>query len=211
MVSGLHVWDPPTSTAAPWTASRSTMRVMPQYTDQELLRNFQRALQRTRREPGNLISRRVGERAVTHRIALHLQALFPQYQVDCEYNRNDSDSKRVNIELDQLTEDHRARLIARRVANGSTQEDAERLTEYEIKPVPDILIHRRLTNRRNLLIAEVKYAEDQRGAEGERYDIAKLRAFTARGTYNYQLGVFVVLGREDDRITCVKNGEQAAM
>jgi len=36
------------------------------------------------------------ERSITHRLAIYLEALFPEYDVDCEYNRNGIDPKILN-------------------------------------------------------------------------------------------------------------------
>lgn len=35
------------------------------------------------------------ERSLTHRLAMYLQAEFPDYHVDCEYNRNGMNAKKL--------------------------------------------------------------------------------------------------------------------
>ncbi len=36
----------------------------------------------------HLLKYDASERSITHRLAVHLEGLFPEYDVDCEYNRN---------------------------------------------------------------------------------------------------------------------------
>ena len=36
------------------------------------------------------------EQAITHRFAVYLEKMFPEYNVDCEYNKSMSDVKKIN-------------------------------------------------------------------------------------------------------------------
>jgi hypothetical protein len=47
-------------------------------------------------ERGELLERRVNERTVTHRLAVHLERHFPSHEVDCEYNKNGRGAKRLS-------------------------------------------------------------------------------------------------------------------
>lgn len=38
------------------------------------------------------------ERSMTHKIAEYLQQEFPSWHVDCEYNRMEADSKKINLD-----------------------------------------------------------------------------------------------------------------
>lgn len=152
------------------------------------------------------MGRRVSERAVTHRIALHLQAFFPQHAVDCEYNRNADESKTIEVQLATVTERKRRKLIQSAVNGGMPQHEAEQLTAVATNPLPDLIVHRRVSNKHNLLIAEIKVPGDSRGEEGRLYDLVKLRAFTAPHPYGYRLGVFADIGATSARLTLVQNG-----
>lgn len=43
----------------------------------------------------DLLSRRAQEEAIAHRLAIYLELFFPTMHVDCEYNRDGDDPKRV--------------------------------------------------------------------------------------------------------------------
>ena len=116
----------------------------------------------------------INERSVTHRLGIYLQELFPEEHVDCEYNRIYSDDAdeyiAKNIELGDLERD-------------LTLKDTDARTVY-----PDIIVHRRNTNR-NLLAIEVKMAwKAQKGS----FDIVKAQAYKRRLDYLYS--AYLVLG-----------------
>lgn len=177
------------------------------YSDDELLDLLRLAIRRTWQEEGSLIERRAGERAVTHRVGLHLQALFPTHHVDCEYNRNMNGSKLVDVDVQYLTTQERRKYFRRARPNGPARPVQQAFAR--IKPAPDVIVHRRLSNQHNLLIAEFKFDDDNRAQEGQRYDVGKLMAFTRPDPYNYQLGVFVELQRRrrDAAMIKIQGGE----
>ncbi len=41
-----------------------------------------------------LLAVSANERSITHKLAEYLQTAFPEYNVDCEYNRDGDDPKR---------------------------------------------------------------------------------------------------------------------
>lgn len=74
----------------------------------------------------DLLKRRASERAITHKFAEALQIVFPEWHVDCEYNRDADIPKRIS------------------------------LPENPAKTVyPDVVVHHRGTAE-NLLIIEAK-------------------------------------------------------
>jgi len=77
----------------------------------------------------DLIRRRASERAITHKFAEALQIVFPEWHVDCEYNRDAEIPKRIS------------------------------LPENPSKTVfPDVVVHHRGTAE-NLLIIEAKLGD----------------------------------------------------
>src|SRR2546427_8109761 len=82
-----------------------------------------------------LLEHRVNERSVSHKLAEYLQRQFPDWNVDCEYNKKGLSTK----ELDTIREC-----------------DEQRTTD---RVFPDIIIHRRNTDD-NLLVIEVKHQSD---------------------------------------------------
>ncbi len=105
----------------------------------------------------------VNERTISHRLAGYLEPHFSGWNVDCEYNRNHDDPKRLEIPR-------------RKVPNDDTQARTV---------FPDIIIHKRGTDD-NLLVIEMKKTTSQ---ETDDFDLHKLKAF--RDQLGYKFAVFV--------------------
>src|ERR1700738_4962204 len=116
-----------------------------------------------------LFEKDLGERTLTHRLAVHLEKQFSDWDVDCEYNR--------------LGE----RML--RLPHGTivSTDDALGKSVY-----PDIVVHQRdIPN--NLLAIEVRKAANHQPPE---HDHHKLRALTDPHLwFAYWIGVFLVLGK----------------
>lgn len=113
---------------------------------------------------GDLIARDSNERSISHKLAEHLQALFPGWNVDCEYNRQGERTKTLPAYRGEIRTDG----------------------PESVSVFPDIIIHKR-GHPDNLLVIELKKSTNPESPE---HDIAKLRAFTVP-EYNYDLGLFV--------------------
>jgi hypothetical protein len=127
------------------------------------------ACREIRIKDGALFDFDVNERTLTQRLALYLQKYFPYYKVDCEYNREVENKKRLPIIKVEsvMTDDIRARTV-----------------------FPDIVIHDRGNHVHNLLVIEAK-VHMPRGTRSEN-DWAKLIGFTdPQGIYKYQWGAFI--------------------
>lgn len=146
-----------------------------------------------------LLKKDLSERSISHKLAEYIQPLFKDYNVDCEYN---GDIDRENIAEKELG---RKRMTALREDlkqyNLLTEREIETETEKELIErlvYPDIIIHKRGTNKDNLCIIEVKKSTSQVSFH---YDQIKLRAYTTNyyGNLNYQVGYFVkfVTGTEN--------------
>lgn len=129
-----------------------------------VVHNFRIALAELMQRDRHLLDYDVAERAITHKLGTYLQPLFPEWDVDCEYNRNGHDPKTV-------------RLPAR--------SDSQLLRETST--YPDIIVHKRGSNDSNLLIVEAKKIRcSQRAHE---FDRRKVEAY-ARDLY-YQAGILI--------------------
>lgn len=107
----------------------------------------------------------VNERSLTHKLAEYLQPLFPDWHVDCEYNRKGhDDTKSLNLPVDEIDSD-----------------DTEARTVF-----PDIIVHRRGIPD-NFLVIEVKKSNNPNRAR----DYQKLEAFKSQ--LGYQHAAFVEL------------------
>ena len=117
-----------------------------------------------------LFAHDLGERTLTHRLAVHLEKQFSDWDVDCDYNR--------------LGE----RML--RLPHGTivSTDDALGKSVY-----PDIVVHQREIPN-NLLAIEVRKAANHQPPE---HDQHKLRALTDPHLwFAYWIGVFVVLGKK---------------
>lgn len=117
---------------------------------------------------GHLIAVDSSERSISHCLAVHLMHQFPGYSVDCEYNRDGFDVKRLELDERQATDD----------------------TTEAVTVFPDIVVHERGISERNLLVVEMKKGSSTVSAD---YDFKKLRAF--RHELNYQFAAHVTLGK----------------
>ena len=98
------------------------------------------------------------ERSLTHKFAEYLQPIFTSWNVDCEYNRNNGNSKRLHV-----------------LAPGCVStDDTDANTVY-----PDIIVHRRASTD-NLLVIEAKKA-----GRDKSFDRLKLQAFLDRDGFGY--------------------------
>ena len=124
----------------------------------------------------------VNERSLTHKLAEYLQDEFPEWHVDCEYNRRHDQVKRLHFEGGDIRADD---------------------TEYRAI-VPDIIVHRRQTDQ-NLIVLEVKKAS---GSKGTR-DFKKLKSFSVEPEYRYRLGLFLRIGKNfDPKLQVFREGQK---
>lgn len=119
-----------------------------------------------------LISNDVNERSISHRLAIYLEPFFPEWNVDCEYNRNHDDPKKLDIQGRNVCSD-----------------DTQATTVY-----PDIIIHKRNTDE-NLLVIEMKKTTSQ---EDDAYDLGKLKAFKEQLGYKHTIFLKLNVGDNPD-------------
>lgn len=154
-------------------------------THDELLKATARALTQFLDRERDLLSRDVNERSITHKLAEYLQGQFPEWNVDCEYNRLGYKAKTLPAVNEIRTDDTDGRTI-----------------------YPDIVVHKR-GEPDNLLVIEVKKSGNSRGG-----DEKKLTALTRDdGGYAYRLGLYLVFDCDKQslaRVTCYANGGKDA-
>ena len=138
-----------------------------------------------------LLRKNLNERTIAHKLAEYLQQIFPDYHVDCEYNRDVEQSsglKKITI----LKERYEA--IKDKVVDGLS---------IDVSVFPDIIIHRRGTNKFNLLVVELKKSKNT-DSVARAFDIEKLHSFTDQSetnTLKYEFGVFLILETREDQAT----------
>lgn len=112
------------------------------------------------------------ERSITFRFAMYLQRHFPDWTVDCEYNRDGTEPKRLgHLELYPDSEDDEAKTV-----------------------FPDVIVHRRGT-RNNYLVLEFKKSTSR---VDRQIDLRKLRGYKQQLGYEHAL--FVEVGTEGQAI-----------
>ena len=153
--------------------------------DQEIIEHIDTALTSLFERDNWLIKQDLSEQSISHKFAEYLQPLFPDYNVDCEYNGNiDRPNGRKKI---FLVKQH---LREKGLLRDAEENDLEKeLTERAT--FPDIIIHRRGTNEFNLCIIGVKKNTSSVAYD---YDYLKLEAYTTELIGNdlkYQLGIFI--------------------
>ena len=121
----------------------------------------------------NLLESDLNERTISSQLARYLQACFGEWHVDCEYNRNHDDPKRLKIYPQRiLREEFYRDTLGRSV-------------------FPDIIVHRR-GEESNFIVMEIKKTTSSVGKE---FDIMKLREFKRQLGYQYAL--FLEIGTRD--------------
>jgi hypothetical protein len=132
----------------------------------EICRRFEKAIRDFLKKKMQLLGLDINERELGGVLAhLYVRLLFPDHNVDAEYNRVgfDGDPKRLKLP----PECHGGHV--RRV-------------------LPDLVVHRRGDNDENLLVAELKM---ETSTQPRRCDLTRLKAF--RQQLHYHVGVFVEL------------------
>ena len=110
------------------------------------------------------------ERALMHRLAVHLERQFPGWETDCEYDRLGDRTLRLPRGTIVSTDDHLGKSI-----------------------YPDIVVHQRAIPN-NLLAVEVRKSANHQPLE---HDQHKLRALTDPHLwFAYWIGVLLTLGQE---------------
>ena len=145
------------------------------YTKDELERIVNSSLMKLRSLDKKLLEIKVNERTITHKLAVYLQQNFPEFNVDCEYNRFKDIVKKIKLPNERIN-----------------WNDTEAKTVF-----PDIIIHKRGIEEDNLLVIEVKKSSNDNSGD---FDRIKLHAFLQE-PYNYAYGLFLRIdldGENDD-------------
>lgn len=157
----------------------------------EIKEKLERAVAALMQSDVDLLRRDVNERSITHWLAIHLMPLFPDHDVDCEYNRDVHGGKTID--------DFRDVLLGR-LSPEEWPTDTDARTVY-----PDIIVHRRGTNDENLLVVEVK-----KGIGNAEVEEVKLLGFMTndRLHYPFAAALELAIGEEAGRHrVCIADSE----
>jgi hypothetical protein len=129
------------------------------------------ALQEFYRREAFLFERDLGERTLTHRLAVHIEKQFPGWDVDCDYNRLGERTLRLPHGTIVSTDDPFGKSI-----------------------YPDIVVHQREIPN-NLLAIEVRKSANHQPPEHDRH---KLRALTDPHLwFAYWIGILLTLAKKN--------------
>lgn len=166
-----------------------------------------------------LLKNNLNERTITHKLAEILQELLPEYNVDCEYNKNLKLPKTLDFNdivnsIKKFLKDKRNKelmnnklesyldILYKELEEAQGLEDESGILSYlqlsskdenkkYIKRVyPDIIAHLR-GHKINKIVVEAK-KETNKNKEARYFDLIKLGLFTQiNGQYCYDIGYFI--------------------
>lgn len=152
-----------------------------------------------------LLDSNAHEQTISHRIAVYLEKRLEEsgychFNIDCEYNRNISDVKKLNIFLRSFeccTDNITCKSIKKAIENRGS------LAEHQRKHFrPDIIMHTRGNNDYNEIVIEIKKNKQCP------FDKMKLEAVTgSNGDYRYKLGAFIYFPDNNPKINWFVGGE----
>ena len=140
--------------------------------EEEIERRVSKAFAMLLHKDRYLLNVQVNERSLTHRFGIYLQEVFPEYDVDCEYNRDLTVPKRFQEKRERDDKDEPV-----------PRDDKEGRTVF-----PDIIVHRRGDRRSNLLVIEVEKSTSKLDCSE---DIDKIEQYKEQ--LGYKHGLFVVV------------------
>lgn len=132
-----------------------------------------------------ILQRSLNELYINNRFADYLKPHFKNFDVDIEYN---GDIDKPN--------DRKALLIAQ---NEMQQSGLKINNSNYYKINPDIIIHKIGSNKKNLVVFEVK--KDSNSKKRKLFDIIKLKHLTTNydgNHYNYMLGIALIFGTKEN-------------
>lgn len=156
-----------------------------------------KALKKLYEKDSYLLKNDCHERSITHKLAEYLQELLPDLNVDCEYNLDiDNDGKRKKWISPEVVEEIKKEIQqTKRSLNADNSNLSEEIEKLSQNFYPDIIVHKRGSNDKNILVIEAKKGT----ADGD-LDIKKLKALTNQEGemhYRYLLGARVILDFHD--------------
>ncbi|WP_396194989.1 hypothetical protein [Flavobacterium sp.] len=166
-------------------------------TIQELKDKLEASLKKLYVKDWYLLKHNCHERSITHKLAEYLQELLPDFDVDCEYNLDidNNDTKRKKWVSEKAKEKVIEELKKiKESLNSDNWNLTEEIEKVSVNFYPDIIVHKRGSNKYNMLIIEAK-----KGNANASLDIEKLKAFTSQiGElhYRYLLGAQIKLDVE---------------
>ncbi len=134
---------------------------------------------------GRNLRRGLHELNISTHLSFYVKSYFEGYDVDTEYNGDidkPNDRKALDIARNRIEE-------VRQKPNAQNN--------YKLNP--DIIVHKRESNEKNLVVIEVK--KDSHSQHLKDFDLIKLEHLTINylgNHYNYDLGIALILGTNEN-------------
>jgi hypothetical protein len=153
----------------------------------EVRSKITRAFLRLLKKDAHLLVVEANERSITHRFAVYIEDEFPDFDVDCEFNRKGNDPKRLKH-------------FRRKITSANTK---------GVSVFPDVIVHLRGT-RVNHLVIEAKTksnAEDCSETQSCKCDLCKLRSYKVELGYTHAFYIVFPVGRglKEFKESCLVN------
>ena len=137
----------------------------------------------------------VSERSISHKLAVYLQDAFPEYHVDCEYNWQ-IDRYGDNVKNLLFTPEEEERFYPE--TQNESIKDKNAHSVY-----PDIIVHRRGDNEKNLLTFEIKKSTNK-SKKAKELDKLKLERY--KDKFEYRYSAFLQFSTGKDYTDAVTDG-----
>ncbi|MHA1381950.1 MAG: hypothetical protein ACTSRG_26565 [Candidatus Helarchaeota archaeon] len=147
---------------------------------QEIEKRINKAIANFKKKDKVLLKIEVNERTITHKLAEYIQKEFPDWNVDCEYNRF-KDQEGIFIRNKDLPK----KIL---IPDDLNYEKVSIYDDEATTVFPDIIIHHR-REQDNLLVIEVKKSSNLYKAD---FDRRKLIGYINYPTLRYKFGLFIV-------------------
>ena len=146
---------------------------------EEVYEKIEKAFAKLLENDKYLLDVNINERSLTHKLAEYLQEEFPEWNVDCEYDRDALDAKRLQLNV------------------------------HKSKVYPDIIVHHRGDKKNNNLIAieakKVKEGENIEETEEYKDDIKKLKGYKEQLRYTYTFMIKLPVEKMKMKVSdCIK-------
>ena len=149
---------------------------------QQIKERLREAISTLKDRDSFLLENDISERAISHKLAVHLDDNFPGLDVDCEYNgyaKSDKNKKYIMILRGRIEE------LGKLRDSDKNEELLKRLV------YPDIIVHER-GKENNLLIVEIKKGNND-DTEFDREKISRYTSTEYENDLNYKLGALIII------------------
>ena len=155
------------------------MKQKTRFKKSEIINRLSHSIRTLFKQDAFLLENNANERSISHKLAEYLQQQFPDYNVDCEYNRHGSEIKELDNRKCKRTD----------------------------RVLPDILVHLRGHDENNLIVIEVKTRDNNEDCDIEKLKLFTKQS--DKNKYMYEYGFFIRFdGLKEPELRLFQNGKE---